>query len=131
MPPVPAARAAVKLVPLPVAPFRPSTARALPVAVMLRSAVVPVESFRVPLLAIDEAVAPAAGVTVAVVPEMLAGFVPVARSMAGRTSATVAACRKMVELPLPSVTRLVLLTPEPLGTALRAAALAFLMVMVG
>ncbi len=130
MPPVPAIRGAVKLVPVPVAPVRPSTDSALPVLVMFRSLLVPLESFNVPLAAIVDAVAPGAVTTLAVAPAMVAVFVPVARSMAVRTSATVPPCRKMVELPEPSVTRLTLLTPEPAGIAPRAAGLAFLNVMV-
>ena len=56
MPPTPAVRAAVKAVPVPVLPARPSAARALTVPEIARSALTPVLIFSAPAVLIEEAV---------------------------------------------------------------------------
>src|ERR1700737_1939670 len=99
MPPAPALRDALKLVALPVAPVRPSAESALPVPVMDRSVVVPVDSCSVPLAETDEAAMPLAVVNTAAPEVFTAVLTPVARSMALRVSATVAPCRETGELP--------------------------------
>ena len=74
MPPTPELRPAVKAVPVPVLPARPSAFRTLPVPEMARSALTPVLIFRLPLLVIDELVWPVAVVRVAVTAGVAGGL---------------------------------------------------------
>ncbi len=60
MPPMPEMRAAAKAEDVPVLPAKPNTDKALPVPVIDRSALTPVEILSCPELLIDEAVWPAA-----------------------------------------------------------------------
>jgi len=92
MPPAPAPREALKTLPVPVDPVRPSADSALPVPEMLRSAAVPVLMFSAPVT-IDDLVSPVVVVRVAVPLVLVAVCTPVARSIAFVMSATVAASR--------------------------------------
>src|SRR6185295_2159229 len=71
-----AARPAVKLVPVPVLPVRPSAESALPVPMIDRSAVVPVEIWSTPATR-DDATCPDATATVAVPLAFVAVWTPV------------------------------------------------------
>ncbi len=94
MPPTPAARAALKLLLLPVGPLRPRTDSALPIPpLMLRSAAVPVLSFSVPFAFTDDGVTPAAVANTAAPAVFVVVCTPDARSIAFSVSAMVAVCR--------------------------------------
>ncbi len=79
------------MVPVPVLPVRPSDESALPVPMIDRSAVVPVEICSAPLELIDDLVWPDAAATVAPPVAIVAVWTPVARSIAFSVSATVRA----------------------------------------
>ena len=93
MPPTPEVRAAVKAVAVPVLPLRPNAESALPVPVIDRSALTPVEIASWPLELTDDVIWPAVVESVAAPWKMLAVFTPVARSIALSRSVSVAVRR--------------------------------------
>ena len=91
--PAAAVRPAVKLVPVPVLPVRPSAESALPVPMIDRSAVVPVEICSAPLQRSTTQPGRRRRSTVAVPLAFVAVWTPVARSIAFSVSAIVPPCR--------------------------------------